>query len=214
MKKILLLLVSLFMLILCACGQMGGNVIVTTQAAEAGDTAAPTQTVIQATASPSQEISPAASESPAVSESDAASDNPKLYTSYAHMTAFNPSDSTASFDYFDLLRGDDAVQWLVDQEGYSKADAQAMVADFAESEYIEKNTNPQLRTVDLSAVPVTLIVSYDGSLNKGFEPRIVSIETIKQMYAADPDLLLKPFFYEVKVDDGGQVEAVNQIYWP
>ncbi len=207
MKKIVLLLLSLFALMLCACGQTVGNVVVT-QPEEAGDAAAPTQTVIQETVSPSQKVSPAASVSPA------AGDTPEMYTSYAHMTAFNPDDNTASFDYFNMLRGDDAVQWLIDQDGYTEADAQAVVADFAESEFIEKNTNSQLRTVDLSAVPVTLIVSDDGSLIEGLEPRTVSIETIKAMYAANPDFLLKPFFYEVKVGGGGQVEAVHQIYWP
>ena len=204
MKKSFLLLLCLLMFMLCACGAAGPNVVVTTQSAQASETAAPPET--QETVSPES--------SPAVSATAPAKDNPDMYTSYAHMTAFNPSDTTAAFDYFDMLRGDDAVQWLVDQEGYSLSDAQALVADYADSEYIEKNTNPQLRTVDLSAVTVTLIVNDDGSLIESLEPRAVDIDTLKAMYAASPDLLLKPFFYEVKVSDDGQVEAVNQIYWP
>jgi hypothetical protein len=38
---------------------------------------------------------------------------PALYSSYAHMTAYHPASGMADFDYFDMLRGDDAVKWML-----------------------------------------------------------------------------------------------------
>lgn len=208
MKKIMVVLLGLIILGLCACGGPGGSVLVTTQPAQTEETADSGETATAEPAQPDQEPLPSVSASPA------SDDAPEMYTSYAHMTAFNLSDNTAAFDYFDLLKGDDAVKWLVDHEGYSQTDAQALVSEFADSEFVEKNTNPQLRMIDLSAVPVYLVVNDDGVLTDTFEPHLVSIDTLRAMASSDPDLLLKPFFYEVKVSDSGEVESVNQVYWP
>ena len=73
------------------------------------------------------------------------------------MVSYDPAKGLADFDYFDLLQGADAVKWLVEHESYTQADAEAEVAGYADSEFIEKNTSNQLRTIDLDGIPITLM---------------------------------------------------------
>jgi len=212
MKTRALAVVCLLTILLSACATPPGKVVVVTPSpAAASNNPSPAQTEAQPTIDTAPSAEPtstflAASPSPA--------DAPKMYTSYAHMVSFSPEAQTADFDYFDLLKGDDAVEWLVKKEGYSQADAQALVGEFADSEYIEKNTNSQLRTVNLSEVPVWLIINDDGTYTDDFEPRLADIDTLKTIYENKPSALLQSFFYKVEVDDGGAVESVSQVYWP
>ncbi|NLN46936.1 MAG: hypothetical protein GX153_10300, partial [Clostridiaceae bacterium] len=57
-----------------------------------------------------------------------------LQSGYAHMISYDPARGWADFDFFNMLRGDSAVAWLVAHEGLSEADAQILVDDFADSE--------------------------------------------------------------------------------
>lgn len=148
------------------------------------------------------------------SPSPATSEGPKMYSSYAHMVSFDPARGTADFDYFDLLRGNDAAEWLVSHEGYSEADAEAAVAEFADSEFIEKNVNPQLRTVDLTDVPVTLMFDpATGDMFRPDSPLVGSLTDLYNLYELDPDLVLNSFFYWIEVSDGKAV-SVEQVFWP
>lgn len=129
------------------------------------------------------------------------------------MESYNPANGWAEFDYFDMLRGDAAVQWLVNVEGYTLADAQEEVDNYADSEFIMKNVNPQLRTVDLTDLPLQLMYYPDGSMVEGATPVDAEISDLNALYALDPDLLLNSFFFYVTVS-GGAVESVRQVYWP
>ena len=84
--------------------------------------------------------------------------------------------------------------------------------------------NLELLVAELSRIPglEDLCLTTNGSLlsekieglqKAGLRRINVSIDTLKAMYNADPNLLLNSFFYEVKVS-GGEVESVNQVYWP
>ncbi len=212
MKKVLLAVTCLMVILLTACGTSSGKVVVVTKPpAVPSDNPASTEKAEETTASPIPNEPPV--EMPSAAPTLTA-DAPKMYTSYAHMVSFNTETGTAEFDYFDMLRGKDAVKWLVEQEGYSQSDAEAQVNEYADSEYIEKNTNSQLRTIDLSNIPVYLIVNDDGTYTDDIEPRLVDIDTLKAIYAKDPKVLLSSFFYEVKVSNSGAVESVHQVYWP
>jgi hypothetical protein len=139
----------------------------------------------------------------------------EMYSSYAFLVSYDPATGWADFDYFDMLVGDDAVQWLVDHEGYELADAQGLVDDFADSEFVLKNTNPQLRTVDLTDLPLRLMYKPDGSMISmpaewPFDTDIVDFNAV---YDLDPDLLLDSFFYFIEVENG-LVKSVEQVYWP
>jgi hypothetical protein len=136
-----------------------------------------------------------------------------MYSSYALMHSYNPENGWAEFDYFDMLRGEAAVQWLVDVEGYTLAAAQAEVANFADSEFIMKNTNPQLRTIDLDDQPLKLMYHPDGSMIEGPDPVAATIDDMNAIYSLNPDLLLHSFFFYIKVT-GGVVQTVEQVYWP
>lgn len=80
------------------------------------------------------------------------------------MVSFDPSTGYAEFDYFDILTGQDAINWLVDHEGYTEEDAEAKVNNFADTEFVEKNINPQLRTIDMTSVLITTNRDEDGFL--------------------------------------------------
>jgi hypothetical protein len=138
---------------------------------------------------------------------------PTLYTSYAHMTAYHPDSGIADFDYFDMLRGEDAAKWMVEKEGYTQAEAEAIAADFADSEFIEKNENPQIRSIDLNNVELKLMFDADGDelLPGGPVPSTVSI--LNELYAHHPELVTDIYFYYIEVDNG-QAVSVTQVYWP
>ncbi len=88
----------------------------------------------------------------------------EIYTSHAYMVSFDPSTGLAEFDYFDMLFGQAAIDWLVAHEGYTQADAQALVNNFADTEFVEKNINPQLRTIDMHTVSISTNVDENGYL--------------------------------------------------
>jgi len=88
----------------------------------------------------------------------------EIYWSHAYMVSFDASTGLAQFDYFDMLTGQDAIDWLVEHEGYTQEDAQAKVNNFADTEFVEKNINPQLRTIDMSTVPITTNRDENGFL--------------------------------------------------
>lgn len=138
---------------------------------------------------------------------------PRMYSSYALMKTYNDSTGEAQFDYFDMLRGAEAVQWLIAYEGMTEAEAQAIVDDYADSEFIMKNTNPLLRTIDLTDLPLKLMYFPDGTVVDGATPVDADINDLNTLYTSHPDLVLHTFFYFVEVS-GGKVVLVEQVYWP
>jgi len=137
-----------------------------------------------------------------------------MYSSYADLISFDPETGIAKFDYFDMLRGADAVKFLVDHEGYTQTNAQKMVDDFAESEFVKKNINPQLRAIDIDDVPLKLMVKPNGDPVDGAESVSVTAKEFRAIYALNTSLLLESYFFHVTVDDDGKVTLVEQVYWP
>ncbi|MHB1314493.1 MAG: hypothetical protein ACYCX2_03275 [Christensenellales bacterium] len=141
------------------------------------------------------------------------SNEAEMYSSYAYMVSYDPARGWADFDYFSMLRGEEAVEWLVEEEGYTLAAAQAEVENFADSEFIEKNTNPQLRTIDLREIPLKLMYHPDGTMLSGAEPIDATLADLYHLYELNPALLLDSFFYYVEAE-GGAVVSLSQVYWP
>lgn len=189
--------------------QLTSDVTTATTTVADVSTTAVTQATTGITPSPTAAPSETTAAVPKVTPTNTAS----MYSSYANMVTYDPSNGWAEFDYFDMLKGDAAVQWLVDHEGYTQADAQAYVDGFADSEFVLKNINPQLRTVDLSVTPLKLMYNADGSMVTGADSVDASYEDLNTIYALNPDLILHSFFYYVTVTDG-VVVSVEQVYWP
>lgn len=143
----------------------------------------------------------------------AAPEGPEIYSSYAHMVSLDVARGVADFDYFEMLRGADAVEWLVEHEGYTQADAEALVAEFADSEFIEKNTNPQIRQIDLTDIPLTLMFRPDGTMAQGAEGFDSDYADMYALYELDPSLVLDAFFYYITAEDGVAV-SVEQVFRP
>ena len=137
---------------------------------------------------------------------------PTMYTSYAFMVSYDPSTNVAEFDYWDMLKGEDAVDWLVDHEGWSQVDAENEVAGWGDGEHITKNTNPQLRSIDLDDQQLTLM--YNPADVPAFEVGGVSSDSddADALYAMNPAYLFSHFFFYIHVS-GGVVTHVEQIYW-
>ncbi|MBN2878220.1 MAG: hypothetical protein JXN65_01195 [Clostridia bacterium] len=194
----------------------------------------PAQTAVPATAAPNPQDSPAetqadnatqppaATEAPTDTPPPAATATPEptpyntmdFFTCYAHMVSYNPSNSWAEFDYFYLHQGQDAIDYLVEHEGYSQADAEALVNGFADSEFVEENNNPGIRTIDLDTVDVRIIINMDGSVGPDLIGSITTMAHFNDLYAANHSYILDYFFYEVECDTAGNVLEVKQIYWP
>jgi len=138
---------------------------------------------------------------------------PGMYTSYADLAAFDAETGWAMFDYWDMLRGEEAADWLVAQEGYSEADAQEYADNMADSEFIEKNTNPRLRVVDMRSVSITMMYHADGTPVLDAVPVALTYSEFISLYAANPDGVLHSYFYYITVS-GGEVTEVGQPYWP
>ena len=180
----------------------------TTPAPVAAPTAAPTAApAAEATVAPTP-TEPAATGAPSPTAS-----NPPMYSSYADLVSFDPATGVAQFDYFDMLRGDDAVDYLVNHEGYSKAKAQATVDEYADSEFIKKNEKTQLRAIDLDDVSLKMMILPSGEPVDGAESIPSSGADVRAIYAADPSML-QMYFYYIHVESDGQVSLVEQVYWP
>lgn len=137
-----------------------------------------------------------------------------MYTSYADLISFDPETGIAKFDYFDMLRGDKAVAYLVASEGYTQAAAEDLVENFADSEYVKKNTNPQLRAIDIDDVPLKLMYKPNGEYVEDSVSISTTAKNFRAIYAIDTSLLLETYFYYITVDSDGKVTLVEQIYWP
>lgn len=156
---------------------------------------------------------PSATEQEPTGMAPSPSNSAEIYSSYAHMVSFDPARGWADFDYFEMLRGEAAVKWLVEKEGYTQAAAQEEVDNFADSEFIEKNTNPQLRTIDLREIPLKLMYKPDGTMTDGATPIDGDLNDLFALYELDPTLVLDSFFYYIEAKNGSAV-SVSQVYWP
>jgi len=156
---------------------------------------------------------PAISMMPTSTETSTPSSTPAFYPSYADMVSFDPATGVAEFDYFDILKGQDAIDWMVAHEGYTLADATDIVNDWGDGQYWKKNTNPQLRAIDLDDYP--LVLMYDPASVPAFEVGGIPSTTADAaaLYALDPAYLFEHFFFYIHVDGDGNVTEVEQVYW-
>lgn len=206
------LLTALLLSIACAVPAAPEPTPSPTAAATLSPTATPAATP---TPSPSAEPTPTVTVTTTVAPTPTPTPaGPKMYSSYADLISFDPETGIAKFDYFDMLRGKEAVDYLVSHEGYTQADAEDLVENFADSEYVEKNDNPQLRAIGLDDVSLKLMVKPNGEPVDGAEPVTVTAADVRAIYALDPDLLLKSYFYYITVASDGHVSKVEQVYWP
>ncbi len=142
-------------------------------------------------------------------------DNPQMYSSYAHMVSLDTTTGYAQFDYFERLTGDEAVDALVKYDGYDEVDAQAEVMNWGEGGFYEKNTDSQLRTVDLNTVDIRMIIKSDGSLIDDLgNPSKSAFADVLKIYNAESDYVLSYYFYWVTVNDKGVVTKIEQVYRP
>jgi len=197
MKKAICVILCLLLTALCACAPAPGT----------QEKATPTPAAAQ-TPSPEPIATPTPTATP---EGEAGTE---FYSSYAYLASFDPDTGVAQFDYFDMLKGDDAVAYLVEHEGVSQAEAQSRVDDFADSEFVEKNQSRQLRAIDLDEVALSLMYQSSGAPVENAPPVPSTAGDFRAIYALDPALLLDSFFFYIHADEGGNPSLVEQVYWP
>jgi hypothetical protein len=226
MKHILVILMILCMLFaFSACGQVGLSDTEATpnpyeeriaeleaQLAEAEQN---NEVNVAQDLQPNQVVTPTPAPTPSPTPAKPAIDNPQMYSSYAHLVSLDATTGYAQFDYFEQLTGDEAVDALVKYEGYDDVDAQAEVMNWGEGGFYEKNTDSQLRTVDLNTVDIRLIIKSDGMLidDLGNPPKSTFADILK-IYNADKDYITDFYFYWVTVNDKGVVTKIEQVYRP
>ncbi len=137
----------------------------------------------------------------------------EFYSSYAHMVSYDPARGWAEFDYFDMLLGQDAIDWMVAEEGYTLADAEAEVAQWGDGEFWYKNISAALRTIDLKEVEIELMFEADGTPSPDSSSIPSTIDDVFALYNLDTHYLYDNFFYYIHVDADGNVTKVQQVYW-
>lgn len=137
----------------------------------------------------------------------------EFYSCYALMVSYNPANGWAEFDYFYMLTGQEAIEWLVSHEGYTLADAENEVNDYADGEYVCRNTNTGLRTIDLDTVPIKLMFQSDGTQVTNSVSIPATSADVTSVYNINSAYLFDYFFFYIHVDANGNVTLVEQIYW-
>lgn len=164
---------------------------------------------------PNQVVTPTSAPTPTPTPEKAVIDNPQMYSSYAHMVSLDTTTGYAEFDYFERLTGDEAVDALVKYEGYDDIDAQAEVMNWGEGGFYEKNTDSQLRTVDLNTVDIRMIIKANGELIDDLgNPSKSTFADVLKIYTAKKGYVLNFYFYWVTVNDKGVVTKIEQVYMP
>jgi hypothetical protein len=187
-----------------------------TAAPTVAPTAAPAETpspVPTLSSTPEITVTPVPTPTPAPTPTPTP-EGPRMYSSYADLISFDPETGIAKFDYFDMLRGSAAIEFLIEHEGYTRTAAEALVENFADSEYVKKNTNPQLRAIDIDDVPLKLMWKPNGDPVNDSTPISATAANFRAIYALDTSLLLESYFFYIHVDGDGQVTLVEQVYWP
>lgn len=92
-------------------------------------------------------------------------------------------------------------------------EAQDLVDNFADSEFVYQNDNPQLRTVDLRGVDIELMYYPDGTMVTDATPVDSEHIDLYDLYHVNTDLILDSFFYYITVEND-DVVSVEQVYWP
>ncbi len=235
MKRSALVLLSLLLgLFLCACA-LGRHTIVSTRSEQTSSTRAAETTskesIVQTTRKPTTQVtgtskitttttllatstgsSTSATEATTATTS-AQAEGPRMYSSYAFLVSFDPESNIAKFDYFDMLNGKEAVEFLVKHEGLSQKEAEDLVENFADSEFVLSNLNDQLREIDLTEVSLSLMYHTSGEMTEIW-PVPATLSDFKLIYELDPLLLTDSFFFFIEVAESGKVILVEQVYWP
>lgn len=131
----------------------------------------------------------------------------EIYSSYAHLETFDPITGLAGFDYFDMLTGQEAIDWLVEHEGYTQTDAEDLVNNFADTEYVEKNINPRLRMIDMRTVFITTNIDVNGYLALPQEPM-----TYSEFSARSDEYLQLHNYSRIIVEDNEIVEVIVGVF--
>lgn len=134
----------------------------------------------------------------------------QLYSSYAYLRRFDPQSGIAQFDYFDVLTGNDAVNYLINCEGYCSLVAQEVVARYEKTDFLEVNPDGALWDIDLSKTDIKLLYDVDGSFAEPAEA--ASIEDFTSLWNVDKSLLMQKYFYYITVDEAtGQADSIEQL---
>lgn len=175
----------------------------------------PTPTVdyrVLVTASPSP--LPTHTVMPTPSPTLAPPQNPSMYDSDAFLVSFDASTGFAEFDFIVILQGDAAVQYMVSNQGKTLQEAQDIVDDWADSECIIKNDNPQLRTINMTSTDITMLFYPDGSEDYTLSGVSFTYNDFVNLYQNNFERIEYYLFYHIDVDSAGDVLVVSQVYWP
>ncbi len=218
MKKAVCSILCLLCILLCACTPQFESL------EEAADALASQIPSLKPLESPAVARTPEATQPPVSAKTPEAAqpvptqmpspsptpEGPRMYSSWAHLISFDPETGVAQFDYFDMLRGDKAVEYLVENEGFTEAEAKEYLEP--DSVYVEKNTNKALRAIDIDDVSLKLMWQANGNHVPDVESVLSSASDFRKIYQLEADLLLDSYPFYVEVNSDGEVTLVEQVY--
>ena len=113
-----------------------------------------------------------------------------------------------------MLRAGGAFAWLVGQEGYTRTEAEDIVNNFADSEFVYKNINPQLRSANMSIVTIKMMCNIDGSAVNDVLSIPYHYDQFCPLYNAHPELVTYSSYFYYCTVTGNVITGVEQVYWP
>ena len=136
----------------------------------------------------------------------------QMYSSYAILMSVNMETGWAEFDYFDRLQGEDAIKWLMEDRGYTRAEAETAFEQAEPPNYIYKNVNPQLRTINLNKIEILFFpIDNTKSYYLDYNPVQTNAADFLEFCRNNPDLDGQDVFY-VTVDENGKPIRIEQIF--
>lgn len=128
---------------------------------------------------------------------------------FASLQSYDPATRTGMFDEFEMLRGDEAVDFLVRKGYYDKAEAQGVVDGLSSDGFVPKSV--ARRHFDLGNTNFLLRYQPDGAPAPDGVPS--NSGDFRAIYDADRTLLMDTCYYRIHVK-GGAAVYLEQFPWP
>lgn len=138
-----------------------------------------------------------------------------LYINNAYMRGYDTSTHLASFDFFEMYYGEDAIEKLIINHGYSRTEAENEINNWVEGEFYTHDDGLPARVVSLDTVDISLLYDRDGNNCPSFplaDP--VSTEDVNALYALNKEILINYTYYNITIDQNGDIVSIEQIYTP
>lgn len=129
----------------------------------------------------------------------------------ASLQYYDPASYTGTFSCFEMLRGAEAVDYLVRKGYYSKAEAQGVVDGLSSEQFVPRPVSDNIRHYNLSNMSFMLLFQPSGEPEPGGVPS--SSGDFREIYKVNASLLTENCYYRIHLK-GSQPVYLEQFVWP